>query len=227
LQEEYKANRLGKSFGDVSALFAGEGDVLWATAKWFQTHYDIANGEPEACSYGSGRKVDAGELGGFVDAEEHEEAMGSTDPLGYQIEINFLQAIGGIDPFFIDMQGRGESELGALENRVRSIKICQHLKYRLDCNYRHVVDAVVNRCEMGDIGRSEGLKEGAAAAGRMLVRSGLRTASLIRFDLKRWEALSEFGEEHSISPLPHMPSVFTSAQRKAANDDLRHVRNVA
>jgi hypothetical protein len=109
LQEEYKANRLGKSFGDVSALFAGEGDVLWATAKWFQTHYDIANGEPEACSYGSGRKVDAGELGGFVDAEEHEEAMGSTDPLGYQIEINFLQAIGGIDPFFIDMQGRGES----------------------------------------------------------------------------------------------------------------------
>src|SRR6266851_1684601 len=89
LQEEYKARRLG---------IESEGDVLWATSKWFAGHYDLANRSPDACSYGLSRKVDAGELGGFVDAEESEEARGSTDPLGYQIENNLLRAIAPVDP---------------------------------------------------------------------------------------------------------------------------------
>ena len=91
--------------------------------------------------------------------------MGSTDPLGYQIEPILLRAIGPVDPHFIDLRERGQSELVGIENRVRSIKICQHMKYRLDCNYRHVADAVVYRCEMKAIGIAEGNKDGAASAG--------------------------------------------------------------
>lgn len=218
LLEEYKAKRLGKT--------DEESDVLWSTAKWFVAHYDIANRAYEACSYGIGRKVDAGELGGFVDAEESEEALGSTDPIGYQIERNVLKALTPlVDPFFID---RGESDLRPFESRARSGKICQHLKYRLDCNYRHVVDAVIHRCEMKAIGIAEGNKNGAASAGRMLVRAGLRTATLVRWDITRWEAKSELGADHAIGPLPDKPGIYTAAMQKAANDDVRqHVRNVA
>src|SRR5258708_30634377 len=73
LQEEYKAKRLGKT--------DEESDVLWSTAKWFASHHDIANRPYEACSYGIGQAVKVGELGGFVDPEQHEEAMGSSDPI--------------------------------------------------------------------------------------------------------------------------------------------------
>jgi hypothetical protein len=219
LEEEYRAKRLGK--------LDDEADVLWATAKWFAGHHEIANREPNACSYGLGRKVDAGELGGFVDAEVNEEAMGSGDPIGFQIEMNVLRSIAPIDTFFVDARDRGESELIGVEHRVRSVKICQHLKYRLDCNYRHLVDAVVNRCEMKAIGLAEGVKEGAAAAGRMFVRAGLRTATLVRLDITRWEVESALGREHTIGPLPRKPEI-TAAMQAAANDDVRrYVRNVA
>jgi hypothetical protein len=181
-QEEYKAERLGKT--------DEESDVLWSTGKWLASHHDIANRPYEACSYGIGQAVKVGELGGFVDPDEHEEAMGSSDPIGYGIEIDPLYKLGGPDASFIATTGRGEKDLLPLESRARSVKICQHLKYRLDCNYRHVVDAVVHRCEMKAIGMAEGNKDGAASAGRMLVRAGLRTATLVRLDIARWEAKS-------------------------------------
>lgn len=219
LEEEYKAKRLAKT--------DEEADVLWSTAKWFAGHYDIANRAYEACSYGIGQLTTAGELGGFVDPEEDSAAMGSTDPTGYQVEIDPLYRLGGIDPSFIESTGRGERELYPLERRVRSVKICQHLKYRLDCNYRHTVDAVVHRCEMKAIGLAEGTKEGAATAGRMLVRAGLRTATLIRLDIARWEAQSMAPKE-TAGPLPNKPQVFPAIEQRAANDDLRRfVLNVA
>jgi hypothetical protein len=220
LQEEYRARRLGK--------YHEEGNILWATAKWFGFQHDLANREPNACSYGLNRRVAAGELGDFVDAEDNAEAMGSTDPLGFQTERNLLSLIAPVDPYFIDLKDRGESELVGIENRVRSIKICKHLKYRLDCNYRHLVDAVVNRFELKTIGMSEGVTEGAATAGRMLVRASLRTATLVRSDIIRWEAKSARGDEDAISPLPNKPDVYSVNERKAANDDLRkYVREVA
>jgi hypothetical protein len=220
LKEEFKAKRLGK--------MDEESDVLWSTAQWFDTHYDIANRPYKACSYGIGQAVEAGELGDFVDPEEHEEAMGSSDPMGYQIEIDPLYKLGKVDPSFIESTGRGESKLHPLESRARSVKICQHLKYRLDCNYLHVVNAVVHRCEMKDIGMAEGNRDGAASAGRMLVRAGLRTATLVRLDITRWEAQSDFGAVDTVSPLPNKPGFYTIVERKAANDDMRqHVRNVA
>jgi hypothetical protein len=220
LREEHRSRRLGR--------YDEEGDVLWETAKWLGFHYDLANREPQACSYGLNRRCDAGELGDFIDGETDPEAMGSSDPLGFQTERNLLSLIAPIDPYFIDLKDRGESELIGVENRVRSVKICQHLKYRLDCNYRHVVDAVVRRFEMKAVGISEGVIEGAAAAGRLLIRAGLRTATLVRSDITRWEEQSELGEEHAISPLPNKPDFYSTSQRKAANDDLRmHVRDMA
>jgi hypothetical protein len=223
LQEEYRAKRLGK--------YDEEGDVLWATAKWFGSHYELANRDPNACSYGLNRRVDAGELGKFVDLDTDEanaDAMGSSDPEGFQTERNLLSLLSPIDPYFIDLKDRGESELVGVENRVRSIEICKKLKYRLDCNYRHIVDVIVNRAELKAVGMAEGAKEGAATAGRMLVRAGLRTASLVRLDTTRWEAQSDLGEDHAISPLPHKPGVYSAAERKAANDDLRlYIRDVA
>jgi hypothetical protein len=220
LQEEYKAKRLGKT--------NEESDVLWSTANWFGSHHDIASRPLRACSYGIGQAVKVGELGGFVDAEENEAAMGSTDPFGYQIEIDPLYKLGGPDPSFIPTTGRGESELHPLESRARSIKICQHLKYRLDCNYRHVADAVVHRCEMKAIGMAEGNKDGAASAGRMLMRAGLRTATLVRLDITRWEAKSEIGVNQAVGPLPDKPGTYTAAMQKTANDDVRqYIRNVA
>jgi hypothetical protein len=65
LQEEFKAKRLGKT--------DEESDVLWSTAKWFASHHDIANRPYKACSYGIGQAVKVGELGGFVDPEEHRQ----------------------------------------------------------------------------------------------------------------------------------------------------------
>jgi hypothetical protein len=223
LQEEYRAGRLGK--------YDEEGDVLWATAKWFGFHYDLGNREPNACSYGLNRRVDVGELGKFVDLNTDEtnvETMGSSDPEGFQTERNMLSLMAPVDPYFIDLKDRGESELVGIENRIRSFEICRKLKYRLDCNYRHIVDVVVNRAELKAVGMAEGAKEGAATAGRMLVRAGLRTASLIRSDMTRWEANSELGEDHAISPLPNKPDVYSPAEREAANDDSRlYIRDVA
>jgi hypothetical protein len=220
LMEEYRAKRLGK--------MNEESDVLWSTAKWFGAHHDIANRPHNACAYGIGRGVTAGELGDYVDREENPEARGSSDPMGYQIEIDPLYKLGGPDPSFTATTGRGEGELRQLESRARSVKICQHLKYRLDCNYRHVVEAVVHRCEMKAIGMAEGNRDGAASAGRMLVRAGLRTATLVRLDITRWEAKSELGVDHAVGPLPDKPGVYTAVMQKAANDDVRqHVRDVA
>jgi hypothetical protein len=232
LREEHRARRLGNSDDKGDLLFSkSEGDVLWETATWFGFHYEVANREPQACSYGWNPRVDAGELGDFVDRETDEAdeaAMGSSDPEGFQTERNLLSLIAPIDPYFIDLRDRGESEPIGIENRLRSVKICQHLKYRLDCNYRHVVGAVVNRLEMKAIGMAEGVTEGAATAGRMLVRAGLRTAALVRSDITRWEAKSALGDEHAISPLSNKPDVYSATDREAANDDLRmYVRDVA
>ena len=216
LQEEFRSKRLAKT--------DEEADVLWSTARWFIGHYEIANRPYRACSYGMGRVASGGDLGGYVDREDS-ASKGSSDPMGYQIEIEPLYKLGKVDASFIESTAPGEIKLHPAESRARSVAICQHLKYRLDCNYRYVVDAVVKRCEMKAIGMAEGAKEGAATAGRMFVRAGLRTASLVRFDITRWEANAGAGVT---GPLPDKSDAFTPFLQKAANDDLRqHVRNVA
>lgn len=65
----------------------------------------------------------------------------------------------------------------------------------------------------------ECVREGAAAAGRMPVRAGLRTATLVRLDITRWEAQSGFSGAHTIGPLPNKPLVYTATEQTAANDD--------
>jgi hypothetical protein len=62
----------------------------------------------------------------------------------------------------------------------------------------------------------------------MLLRAGLRIATLVRLDITHWEAQSDLGVEQAVGPLRDKPEVNTAAERKAANDDIRqHIRDVA
>lgn len=137
LEEEFKAKRLGKwSDKDGSMFDMSEGAALWKTTKWFLPHYELANRPYKACSYGIGQLVTAGDLGGYVDPKDDEAAKGSTDPMGYQIEMDPLSVIGGIDASFIESTGPGESKLHPAESRTRSVKICQEISARLQLSAR-------------------------------------------------------------------------------------------
>jgi hypothetical protein len=209
LMEEYQAGRLGKC--------DSEGKILMATARWFADHYSLANRPADACR-NQYRTVSHGELGEYVDFATAD----STNPDGIQFDRDPIQRLFGVDQDTIPAYGRDLEALIGVEHRVRSKQICQHLMYRLDCNYRHVVEAVINHAEMKDIAKAEGAS--GAVAGRMFVRAGLRTASLVRLDLHRWEGR----EKPPIGPLPDKPGVYSASVRKAANDDMRHyVRDVA
>lgn len=213
LDEEYRAIRLGKC--------PDENGVLWATAKWFKNMYSAAQRDPATIP--SPFYASVPELGGFKD-KELPEAMGSIDPLGHQLERYPGPLQGNIFPSLIRPNVRRSDSLYPAEDRTHAIQVCQHIKWRLDCSYRHLVNAVAYHWEMKDIGADEGFSN--AATGRALVRAALRTTSLVRLDLARWDAKSERGERHAVGPLPDKP-VYTLEQRKAANDDMRQIQDVA
>ncbi|MBB4427096.1 hypothetical protein GGD66_005672 [Bradyrhizobium sp. CIR48] len=213
LKEEYRALRLGK--------YPEENDILWATAKWFEGIYSAAN--RDAAATPSPFYASVGELGGFKN-KELPDAMGSSDPLGQQVERFPIPLRGEVLPSLIKPNVRRADSLYMAEERIYARQVCQHVKWRLDCSYRHLVNAVVYQWEMKDIGADERFPN--AATGRALVRAALRTTSLVRSDLARWDAMSERGERHAVGPLPDK-LVYSAQHRKAANDDMRHIRDVA
>lgn len=169
LEEEYRAGRLGK--------YSAESAILWATAGWFERVHDLAMRPANAANYGVNR-VTSADIGGFVD-KNTPDAMGSTDPMGYRIERDPLARLCERQPSLL----LGSVTTYPIEERTAAIQIRRELKRRLDCNYRHLQWAVIDHREMKDIGIEEGMKSGAAAAGRSFVHSALRTASIFRTEL--------------------------------------------
>ena len=210
LREEHRAGRLGAS--------EEEGRILWSTATWFAGHYHLANRAETSCK-NSYRTISlSGELGEVIDDETSETAR----PDGIQFERDPMQRWFGVDPNTIPPNGRDLEALFEVEQRLQSRQICQRLKYRMDVNYKHVVSAVIDKLEMRDIARFECAAD--PAAGRMLVRAGLRTASCVRSDLERW-ADRDCG---LLGPLPDKPEVYPKSMRRAANEDMRqYVRDIA
>ncbi|MCK1640460.1 hypothetical protein IVA95_23460 [Bradyrhizobium sp. 157] len=210
LMEEYRAGRLGKC--------ESESKVLWSTAKWFAGVYQLANRQADACGNQYCTSGFPGELGETVDPR----TGAVSEPEGIETERDPVQRWFGVDPNTVPAYGRELEALFRVEYQLQARKTCQHLKYRLDVNYRHVVRAVIEQAEMKDIAQAEGAS--GAAKGRAFVRAGLRTASLVRIDLARWEE----NETSAIGPLSSKAGVYPPSMRRAANDDMRrYVRDVA
>src|ERR1700682_6458713 len=49
----------------------------------------------------------------------------------------------------------------------------------------------------------------------------LRTATLVRLDITRWESQPGFAKIGVVGPLPNKPLIFSNAAQNAANDDVR------
>jgi hypothetical protein len=111
--------------------------------------------------------------------------------------------------------------------------ICQRLLYSARQLYDPMINAVVFRHTMVDIGKLHGGNSvNSAAIGREKVRDGLLFAKKVFDDLAEEECRSEQTEKESTLRLPHFAlgkdaDAFSAKWRQAVNDNRRRIADVA